>query len=47
MGEKGRRVVRNMYKGHKHKTKGGRIESEEWGWMGWREWWRKNGDNCT
>ena len=29
------------------KPKGGRIEGGRWGWLGWREWWGKNGDNCT
>ena len=28
------RVVRNMYKGHMDKAKGGRIEGGRWGWGG-------------
>ena len=38
-GDNGRirgRVFRNMYKGHIHKTKGGKIKGGEWGWLGQR-----------
>ena len=45
-GEKGGRVVRNMYKGHLDKTKGGRIKGGKWGQLVWVEWWGRNGDNC-
>ena len=31
------RGFRNMYKGHMDNTKGGRIEGERWGWLGWGE----------
>ena len=42
-GGKGGRVLRNMYKGHMDKTKGGKIEGRKQGWVGWGE----NGNNCT
>ena len=29
------------------KPKGGEIEGGKWRWLGWEEWWRENGDNCT
>ena len=32
---RGGRVFRNMYKGHRDKTKGGRIKGGKWGWLGW------------
>ena len=35
MGRKGRRVVRNMYKGHMDKAKEGRIEGGRQGWLEW------------
>ena len=46
MGEKGGRVFRNM-KDTWIKPKRGRIKDGKWGWLGWREWWGQNGDNCT
>ena len=38
-GRKWGRVVRNMYKGHMDKTKGGRIKGGKWGWLGGGELW--------
>ena len=36
MGEKEGRAFRNIYKGHRDKTKwGGRIKAGRWGWVGW------------
>ena len=35
MGEEGRRVFRNIYKGHMDKTKGGRIKGGKWRGLGW------------
>ena len=30
------RALRNMYKGHMDKAKGGRFKGGRQGWMGWR-----------
>ena len=35
MGEEGRRVFRNIYKGHMDKTKGGGSKGRRWVWLGW------------
>ena len=43
----GRKVFRNMYKGHMDKPRqvGSRVGGGD-GWGG-GDWWGKNGDNCT
>ena len=47
-GGKGRRVLRNNYKGHMDKTKGSGIKGGRWVWLGGGgEWWGENADNCT
>ena len=46
MGEEEGSVFRNMYEGHMHKTKVGRIESGRWGWLEWAGVVGGNGDNC-
>ena len=47
MGENRGRVLRNMYKGHMDKVKGGRLEGGRQGWVGWGAWWDENGDDLT
>ena len=29
------------------KPRGGGIRGGRWGWLGWREYWGTNVDNCT
>ena len=47
MGRKGRRVVRNMYKGHMDKAKEGRMDSRRQEWVGQGGPVGENGDNYT
>ena len=47
MGEKGKGLSRNTYKGHMDKAKRGRLEGGRQRWMGQRLWRGENGDNCT
>ena len=35
MGEKGKGLSRNTYKGHMDKAIGGRFQGGRWGWVGW------------
>ena len=47
-GVKGRRVVRNTYKGLMNKTKVGWDQGREVGMPGvGGEWWGEKADNCT
>ena len=47
MGDKGGKVVKNMYKGHMDKAKGGWDQGWDGGMAGVGEWSGENGDNCT
>ena len=49
-GKIGEESLRNMYKGHMDKAKGGKAGSRVGGgdrWGEWEAWWGENGDNCA